>query len=89
MNQWVSADKLKLLSQSFLIKQNTVIWACWLPWLVTVLMQSFVKLPGKFHFLFFIIIIIIIVSAALCFSEKYLLIEEIYYVVQDRLCVCG
>lgn len=46
-NQRVSANKFKLFSQSSLIKQNTVIWQHWLPWLVIVLMWSFIKLPWK------------------------------------------
>lgn len=55
MNQWELADRLKLLSHPFLIKLNTVICVHWL--LFTVLMWCFVKLPGKFHFLFFFILL--------------------------------
>lgn len=84
MNASVSDDKLKSLSQSFFINKSTVIWGCLVPLLITAPMWSFVKLPGKFFFLF-----LFTFPAALHFSEKYLFIADVYYVVRDRLHVCN
>lgn len=82
-NRRVSANKFKSFSQSFFIKQNTVIWQHWLTWLIIAFIWSFVKLPRKSIYWCFIIII----SVALCFSDEYFLIAEIYDVAQDRLCI--